>query len=92
MPAGGTVYWDGPDARGLAAAALGDRPFTYEVELVLDGLHYVATAEWPADVIAGNEPSVALEFDPDLPPPSRNGRGSLDLDHRTQEAVRVTPT
>jgi hypothetical protein len=63
----GTVYWDGPDAKGLAAAALGEAPFTYEVELVLDGVRYVATAEWPADVIVGNEPSVALEFHPDLP-------------------------
>ncbi len=63
----GTVYWDGPDQRGLDAAALGKRPFTYEVDLVLDGTHYVATASWPTDEIAGNEPSVALEFTPDLP-------------------------
>jgi hypothetical protein len=63
----GTVYWDGPDDQGLAAAALGDGPFTYEVELVLDGTRYVATATWPADEIAGNEPSVALHFTPGLP-------------------------
>lgn len=63
----GTVYWDGPDREGLAAAALGDGPFTYEVEIVLDGLSYVAVADWPADEIAGNEPSVALDFTPDLP-------------------------
>ena len=63
----GTVYWDGPDRRGLDAAALGEGPFTYEVELVLDGARYVATASWPADVIVGNEPSVALAFTPDLP-------------------------
>lgn len=63
----GTVYWDGPDDEGLAAARLGDGPFTYEVELVLDGARYVATAEWPADEIVGNEPSVALRFTPDLP-------------------------
>jgi hypothetical protein len=30
----GTVYWDGPDHQGLAAAALGDGPFTYEVEVL----------------------------------------------------------
>jgi hypothetical protein len=63
----GTVYWDGPDEQGLAAAALGDGPFTYRVELVLDGARYVATAVWPADEIDGNEPSVALRFKPELP-------------------------
>ena len=63
----GTVYWDGPDQGGLDAAALGERPFTYEVEVVLDGARYVATASWPTDEIVGNEPSVALEFTPDLP-------------------------
>jgi hypothetical protein len=63
----GTVYWDGPDEKGLAAAALGEGPFTYRVELVLDGARYVATATWPADEIVGNEPSVALHFTPNLP-------------------------
>lgn len=63
----GTVYWDGPDDQGLVAAGLGDGPFTYEVELVLDGVRYVATANWPADEIVGNEPSVALNFVPALP-------------------------
>lgn len=63
----GTLYWDGPDEKGLAAAALGERPFTYRVELVLDGARYVATATWPADEIVGNEPSVALDFTPRLP-------------------------
>jgi hypothetical protein len=63
----GTVYWDGPDAKGLAAAELGEGPFTYTVELLLDGARYVATATWPADEIAGNEPSVALHFTPELP-------------------------
>lgn len=63
----GTVYWDGPDAKGLAAAALGGPPFTYEVELILDGNRYVATATWPADQIEGEEPAVLLEFAPALP-------------------------
>ncbi len=62
----GTVYWDGPDEKGLAAAALGKGPFTYRVELLLDGARYVATAKWPADEIVGNEPSVALHFTPNL--------------------------
>jgi hypothetical protein len=63
----GTVYWDGPDEKGLAAVALGEGPFTYRVKLVLDGARYVATAAWPADEIVGNEPSVALHFSPNLP-------------------------
>jgi hypothetical protein len=63
----GTVYWDGPDAKGLEAAGLGEGPFTYRVDIVLDGIRHVAEAEWPADEIRGNEPSVGLEFSPGLP-------------------------
>ena len=65
----GTLYWDGPDDEGLAAAELGDGSgsFTYTIELVLDGERYVAIAQWPQDVIKGNEPSVNLEFSPPLP-------------------------
>jgi hypothetical protein len=63
----GTVYWDGPDRKGLAGAELGDRPFTYKVELMLDGERYVASATWPDDEIPGNELSVPLYFSPSLP-------------------------
>ena len=63
----GTVYWDGPDDKGLAAAELDGRPYTYEVELMLDGERYVASATWPDDEIRGNAPSVSLEFAPTLP-------------------------
>jgi hypothetical protein len=63
----GTVFWDGPDAKGLAAAELGQPPFTYEVELILDGVHYFASAAWPDDEIAGEEPAVLLHFSPALP-------------------------
>jgi hypothetical protein len=63
----GTVSWDGPDGKGLAAAALGDPPFTYEVELFLDGNRYVATATWPAGEVKGEEPGVLLDFVPALP-------------------------
>lgn len=63
----GTVYWDGPDDKGFAAADLGDRPFTYKVELMLDGVRYLASATWPDDEISGNEPSVSLDFTPNLP-------------------------
>lgn len=63
----GTVYWDGPDAKGRAAAALGGPPFTYEVHLILDGRRYLATAMWPDDEIKGEEPAVPLDFVPALP-------------------------
>lgn len=63
----GTLYWDGPDDQGLAAAQLPGERFTYEVEVQLDGERYAATATWPDDVIEGNEPSVHLDFEPDLP-------------------------
>jgi hypothetical protein len=63
----GTVYFDGPDDDGLAAARLGDFPFRYDVEVRLDGVTYQATADYPADEIVGNEPSVRLRFTPALP-------------------------
>ena len=63
----GSLYWDGPDDKGRQAAALGEGPFAYEVELMLDGERYVATATWPDDEIKGNEPSVRLNFSPPLP-------------------------
>jgi hypothetical protein len=63
----GTIYWDGPDDKGLEATELGRGPFEYTVELTLDGQRYVARAMWPRDEIRGNEPSVALDFTPELP-------------------------
>lgn len=63
----GTVYWDRPDDKGLEAAALGGGPFTYKVNVVLDGVRYNATASWPSDQIPGNHPSVRLDFSPSLP-------------------------
>ena len=63
----GTVYWDGPDDQGHAAVELGEGPFTYEVQLTLDGERYFANATWPNDEIKGSEPSVRLDFTPELP-------------------------
>lgn len=65
----GTVYWDGPDAKGLEAAKLGDAPFRYTVVVMMDGKRFTGVGTWPADEIRGNEPSIALEFTPDLPRP-----------------------
>ena len=63
----GTVYWDGPDEAGVAAADLGAPPFTYDVVVTLDRVRYSASATWPDDQIDGNEPSVSLKFSPALP-------------------------
>ena len=77
------MYWAGPDAKGLEAAELGPPPFTYEVEVILDGVHHVATATWPDDEIVGEEPAVLLEFSPELPAqytlPSGQQPRSIDL-------------
>ncbi len=62
----GRLFFDGPDDLAAQAAQLGDFPFTTRVELVLDGVTHVATAVYPDDEIEGNEPSVALHFDPPL--------------------------
>ncbi len=62
-----TVYFDGPDAKAKEAARLGGFPFTTTVTLTLDGVAHTATATYPDDEIEGNEPSVALEFEPALP-------------------------
>ena len=63
----GAIFFDEPDAEAKQAAQLGDFPFTMTVELTLDGVTHVATATYPDDEIPGQEPSVALEFDPPLP-------------------------
>jgi hypothetical protein len=63
----GDLYFDRPDDLAKQAAGLGDFPFTTTVTLTLDGRTYVATAVYPDDEIEGNEPSVALEFAPELP-------------------------
>ena len=63
----GTVHFDGPDAKGRAAAALGDFPFHYTVDVTINGATYRSSADYPADELRGNEPSVALEFTPALP-------------------------
>ncbi|WP_129664894.1 hypothetical protein [Phytoactinopolyspora endophytica] len=63
----GLLVWNGPEDKGLEAAALGEPPFMYTVELELDGVRHEATATWPDEEIPGNEPSVPLTFDPALP-------------------------
>jgi hypothetical protein len=62
----GSLWFNGPADEAMQASALGDFPFTYEVELVLDGVTHVATATYPDDQTPGAEPAVALEFTPTL--------------------------
>lgn len=63
----GSLWWDGPHAKGKQAADLGPAPFSYDVELTLDGRNYEAHAIWPDDVIRGFAPYVRLDFSPALP-------------------------
>ena len=55
----GRVRLTAPREDGLRAAALGEAPFTYEVELLLDGSVYEAVEHWPGDEV--------LDFEPALP-------------------------
>ena len=50
----------------LKAAKLGDFPFTYDVQLTLDGETYRATATYPDDA-EDQSIAVPLEFEPSLP-------------------------
>lgn len=63
----GDLYFDRPDGAAKAASRLGDFPFTTTVTLTLDGRVHRAVAVYPDDEIEGNEPSVALNFTPELP-------------------------
>lgn len=63
----GELMWSAPADRGLEAAQVGDAPFTYTVDLVLDGRAYQGTGTWPDDVIENKGPAVAMTFEPPLP-------------------------
>lgn len=70
--AGNLVWARDVDATGLTSAQwqeipLDDGPFTYEVELVLDGTVHTATATWPDDTNPEIIPHVPLGFTPPLP-------------------------
>jgi hypothetical protein len=64
----GTVSFRAPTGRGVEIAqGGGSAPFTYEARVELDGTTYVGTGNWPDDVVEGNEPNVALTWEPPLP-------------------------
>lgn len=73
----GAIFLTAPTEEGLAAAALGSAPFTYEVALVLDGLGYLGTAVWPDDVDPECAPCVPLTFTPPLPALGDQSRGGI---------------
>lgn len=52
--------------QGSTAVALGPAPFTYTVDLVLDGERYTGTSVWPDDLIKGAHPYTRLTWSPPL--------------------------
>lgn len=64
---GGRLHLEGSNEDGLRAAALGNPPFTYDVELTLDGSVHEAVAVWPDDESESCHPCVPLSFQPALP-------------------------
>lgn len=62
----GAAWWLGPAEKGTEAAALGEFPFTIEVDLRLDGTHHTATAVYPDDADPGDDPFLRLHFTPPL--------------------------
>ena len=71
-PAKGEVHFsERGETSSQEVAALGPEPFRYDVELVLDGEAYSASATWPDDHVddpQNDDPApVPLEFDPPLP-------------------------
>jgi hypothetical protein len=63
----GSVFFRGADGDSAGVTALGPAPYTYTVDVVLDGTTYTGTGTWPADEERGNEPYVTLDFSPALP-------------------------
>jgi hypothetical protein len=69
----GHVFFRGEDAMSAGLLDLGALPYTYSVELTLDGERYTGTAVYPDDEIKGLEPYATLTFDPPLPKYMRAG-------------------
>jgi hypothetical protein len=63
----GEVGFAASRSKGLAATGLGAGPFTYTVEVTLDGRTYVGTGTWPADESSEMAPHVPLAWEPALP-------------------------
>jgi hypothetical protein len=63
----GDVGWRAPRSEGLAATTIGEGPFTYSVEVTLDGRRYVGHGTWPGGEAEDFGPHVPLTWEPALP-------------------------
>jgi hypothetical protein len=63
----GSLFFRGGEDPAQQAAQLGPPPFTYQVQLILDGRRYLGTAVWPRDEKPDEAPNTVLSFDPPLP-------------------------
>jgi hypothetical protein len=63
----GNLFFNGPDDMRAGLADLGPLPYTYTVDLTMDGTTYTGAAVYPDDEIEGSEPYASLTFDPPLP-------------------------
>jgi hypothetical protein len=63
----GDVAFGASRSKGLAATEIGAGPFTYVVEVALDGQVFVGTGEWPTDEHPDIAPHVPLVWEPALP-------------------------
>ncbi|GEP38205.1 hypothetical protein NPS01_18680 [Nocardioides psychrotolerans] len=65
---GGSVsFREGGGSGGGTPFGLGPAPFSYRVEVTLDGTTYIGTAVWPRDERRDEQPYTDLRFDPPLP-------------------------
>ncbi len=63
----GDLFFTAPREDGLAATRIGTGPFTYTVDLTLDGATYQGVGAWPTDQTPDAAPSVPLTWTPGLP-------------------------
>ena len=63
----GDLWFTAPRSDGLAATRIGAGPFTYTVDLTLDGTTYQGVGTWPTDETPDAAPHVPLTWTPELP-------------------------
>lgn len=63
----GVVAFTAPEDAAAAATRLGPGPFTYTVDLRLDGTRYTGTGVWPRDTNEEIAPGIPLSWTPALP-------------------------
>ena len=80
----GLVGLDVNRGDALRAAALGEAPFTYDVELTMDDTVYRATATWPRDEFVDHPGYVPLRFEPALPALTPTEAASTEVSDPTE--------